>query len=113
MKRKFLIAAVLLFANFFATTSEAGVHQHWVIYYSDSTFSTPVGKKFQPSNEFCDSPYDVLHQTGTTTIYRYIHLRDECGQESYTETCDVNGSYLNCPSGLDWEQDWAALGQGW
>ncbi|HEU4887241.1 MAG TPA: hypothetical protein VFV49_05095 [Thermoanaerobaculia bacterium] len=113
MNRKIMIAAVLLFASLFATTSDAGGYQRWVIYYSDSTFSTPVGKKFQPSSEQCDPPYDVLHQTGSTTIYRYVQVRDVCGTIGEGATCDINGTYVSCPAGLDWVEDWGALGQDW
>lgn len=115
MKRNIMIAAVLLFASLFAITSDAGQYQHWVIYYSDSSFTTPVGKKFQPNDEFCDAPYDYLHQTGSITIYRYVQTRYECGEQSAWTSCDVNGTFVTCPSRLasEWANDWWSLGEDW
>ena len=112
MTRKFLIAAALLFATLLPTKSDAGGYQRYIIYYSDSSFSTPVGKKFYPSSEGCDAPYDEYHQTGSVTTNVYHQTRDICGTQGGGVTCTVNGTPVSCP-GLDWVDDWWSLGSEW
>jgi hypothetical protein len=58
MSRKITITLVLLFTTLFSTTSYGAGYQKYFIYYSDSTFTTPVGKRFMASTEECDPPYD-------------------------------------------------------
>jgi len=110
--RKLAIAVVLLFVSFLPTTSKAGGQQHYVVYYSDSTFTTPVGKKFIPSTEGCDAPYDEYHETGTETVYIYRQLRDVCGSQGGIVYCTSNGSQVTCPSNV-WPDDWWSLGEDW
>ncbi|HEX2060396.1 MAG TPA: hypothetical protein VHK90_06620 [Thermoanaerobaculia bacterium] len=113
MTRKLLIALVLLFATLLPTVSDAGGYQRYVIYYSDSTFTTPVGKKFYPSTEGCDAPYDSFHSTGSVTSYVYTQFRDVCGTQGGSVLCNVDGTYVSCPSGMDWVSDWWSLGDEW
>ncbi|HEV7766953.1 MAG TPA: hypothetical protein VGQ76_18280 [Thermoanaerobaculia bacterium] len=113
MQRKVVIVAALLFATLLSTKSYAGGYQRWNIYYSDATFTTPVGKKFFPSNEGCDPPYDDVQLTGTQTVYHYSQSRDVCGTQGGSVFCWVNLTAVSCPSGLDWVDDWWSLGLDW
>jgi hypothetical protein len=114
MKRKTAVALlVLLLASLAPTPADAGGYQRYVMYYSDSSFTTPVGKKFYPSSEGCDPPYDSFHQTGSVTVYEYVQFRDVCGTEGGGATCKDNGTNVTCPGGLDWVEDWWSLGDEW
>ena len=113
MTRKLMIAAILLFATLLPATAGAGGYQRYLIYYSDSTFTTPVGKTFYPSSEGCDPPYDAYHTTGTVTVYVYRQYRDICGTVGGGVTCTDNGTNVSCPSGMDWVEDWNSLGDEW
>jgi hypothetical protein len=109
MKRKIMIAAVLLFASLAATISYAFGTQKYIIYYAESSFSTPVGKKFIPSGDDCNEPYDTLHSTGSVTSYVYTQYRSSCGGGSAWATCQVNGTTISCPP-TSWVEDWWSLG---
>ena len=113
MARKLVIAIVLLVLTLLSTTSFAGGYQRYVIYYSDSTFNTPVGKKFYPSFEECDPPYDIYHETGSTTLYIYRQTRDICGTQGVSASCAIGNTYVSCPSGLNWQEDWESFGTEW
>jgi hypothetical protein len=113
MSRMIVIVAALLFATLLSTNTYAGGYQRWNIYYSDATFTVPVGKKFFPSNEGCDPPYDDVHSTGTETIYHYQQPRDICGTVGEGAYCRVDGVLVSCPSGMDWSADWWSLGMDW
>jgi len=111
--KRLVIMAVIFIASLMPTTSNAGGYQRYIIYYSDSTFSTPVGKVFYPSSEPCDPPYDSYHATGSVTTYVYRQVRDICGTTGAGATCSVDGTSVSCPSGMDWVEDWWSLGDEW
>ena len=70
------------------------------LYYSDSTFTTVVGGRYQPDY---DCPWDdQWWQYGSTSIYRKTFYYTECYEYGdVTEECHYwNGSYwesITCP----------------